>query len=377
MGGQVNRERLLQEFVELVELYCPSGKEREAAEYVKNKLAELQLTVSEDDAGTKTGGNCGNLHVLLKGNAADCPSMMLSAHLDVVEPCEGVQAEVKDGVIQSAGDTVLGSDDKAGVAVLLETLRTIVENDLKHGDILAVFTIGEESGLYGSRHLDSAVLQSVDIGYALDSSGPPGKIIVQAPGQDNLHAVIRGKAAHAGIAPEKGINAIKILSQAVAAMPLGRIDAETTANIGIIKGGRAPNIVPDEVELWGEARSHNPAKLEKLTGQLRKALESAAADAGGTVELEIVPEYKNYTLTKDSLVVSLAVAAAEKAGLTVSLEETGGGSDSNIFNDKGLPTAVLGMGMEQVHTTKEQITEEHLYQAADWVVALVQAATER
>ncbi len=371
----VNRERMLAEFFELVKIRSSSRNEREVADIVKAKLSSLQagIEVGEDDVGRKIGGNCGNVFAYVKGSRPDAPVLLLSAHLDCVEPCAGIQPQLKDGIITSAGDTILGSDDKAGVAAILEALRVIRENNLAHGDIQIVLTVSEEGGLNGSKNLDRKLLKA-DFGYALDAGGEPGKIITKAPGQNKIEVLIRGKTAHAGVAPEEGVNAIVVAGKAIAELKDGRIDGETTANVGIIKGGVATNIVPDAVSITCEARSRNMTKLEQQTRHMCETFERIAAANGAQAEITVKKAYDPYVLAEEAPVVALAVRAAGNIGLKPELEATGGGSDANFFNAYGVPTAVLGIGMSKVHTTEEYIKEADLYKAAGYVIAIVKAA---
>lgn len=371
----VNKERMLAEFYELVRIKCSTRAEREVADIVKARLTTVGLQVEEDDVGAKIGGNCGNVIGLLKGNVPAAPVLMLSAHLDSVEPCAGINPQLKDGVITSGGDTVLGADDKSGVVGILEALRIIRENGIAHGDIQVVFTVAEEGGVNGSKNMDRSRLKA-DFGYVLDSGGSPGRIINAAPGQNSIKVIVRGKTAHAGVAPEDGINAIVMAGKAMAELKQGRIDAETTANVGVIKGGQATNIVPDYVEIACEARSRNPEKLAAQTKHMVDTFEQVAAANGAKAEVTVKGAYDPYVLTADMPVVALARRAVESIGLTPVLEATGGGSDANFFNAFGVPSAVLGTGMSKVHTTAEYIKEADLYKTAELVVAIIKAAAQ-
>lgn len=371
----VNKERVLNEFFELVRITCRTKAEREVADTLKNKIAAYgwEVSVSEDDVGQKIGGNCGNMFFYFKGNVSGAPRLLLSAHLDCVEPSAGVEPVLKDGIITSAGDTILGGDDKAGVVAIMEALRVIHEQNLPHGDIQVVFTVAEEGGVNGSKNMDPSWLKA-DFGFALDSSGAPGKIVTEAPGQNKIDVIMHGKTAHAGLAPEEGINAIVVAGKALAELQQGRIDEETTANVGLIKGGGATNIVPDKVEIFCEARSRNPEKLAEQTKRMVDTFERVAAANGAKAEVSVKKAYGPFVLVADSAAVQTAVKAAEAVGLTPTIESTGGGSDANFFNTYGVPTAVLAVGMSKVHTTDEYIKEADLYRTAEWMVAIIQAA---
>ena len=366
----INRQRVLQEFMELVAIASPSGGEREIADALTKKLQAAGLTVEEDGAGEKIGGNAGNLIARLPGNVAGAPVLMLNAHMDSVRPCAGVRPQLNDGVITSAGDTVLGADCKSGIVPILEALRQIQERDLPHGEIVVVFTISEEAGLDGAILIDPAKIRA-DFGYALDGE-EVGSVTTMAPGQNSLDIVVRGKTAHAGVAPEEGINAITLAARALAVIPQGRIDFETTCNVGIIKGGVATNIVPDRVAISAEARSRNLDKLERLTREIADTFSRIVTAGGGQVEIAAKRVYEPFVLAETAPVIATAVKAAAAAGIAARLEATGGGSDANFFNRYGVPTAILGTGMAKVHTTAEFIREEDLYRTTAWTLSLVQ-----
>lgn len=371
----INKKRVLTEFLELVQIKCSTRQEREVGDLLTARLKELGCSVTEDNAGEILGGNCGNIVANLKGNIPGAPTVMLAAHLDCVEPCANVKPQIKEGIITSDGTTILGADDKAGVTAILETLRVIKEQNLAHGDIQIVFAVAEEGGVNGSKNLDQSLLKA-DFGYALDSSGRPGKIIVNAPGQNKIHIKIHGKTAHAGLAPEEGINAIVAAGKILANVPQGRIDDETTCNVGVIKGGRATNIVPDLVEISCESRSRNQAKLDKLTAEICKAFEDGAKENNVKVDIVVAKAYGPYVLDKNSQVVTTAADAAKKLGLDIQITGTGGGSDANNYNNYGVPCTVLGVGMQKAHTTEEFIIEEDLYTTAAWVLQIIKDAAQ-
>lgn len=370
----INQDRILAEFLELVQVDSVSGRERALADLLATRLRGLGLDVCEDRAGAETGGEAGNLIATLPARGPERP-LLLVAHMDTVEPGRGVRPVVENGVVRSAGDTILGGDDKAGIAAILEVLRVITEQQLAHGGLEVVFTIGEEVGLLGAKHLDHSRLRS-SMGYVLDSSGPAGTIVVQAPTQDKIEAVVRGRAAHAGINPEEGINAIAVAAHAVARMTLGRIDEETTANIGVISGGQATNIVPDSCRLEGETRSLDGSKCRAQTAAMVEVLETTAAQFGARVEITTQTLYHEFKLAESHPAVVLAKKAAEKLGLVPQLVKTGGGSDANIFNSRGITCVNLGIAMQKVHTTEEFIRVEDLATNARYLLEIIRMVIE-
>jgi len=373
----INKERVLAEFMELVKITCVSKQEREVGDLMIARLQELGGTVVEDIKSREAlGGNCGNLVATFKGNVETAPTIMLTAHLDCVEPCANVKPQIKDGIITSDGTTILGGDCKAGVVPILETLRVLKEDKLSHGDIQVVFSVCEELGLAGSKNMDQSLLHA-DFGFTLDSSGRPGKIIDMAPGQNKINVKIYGKTAHAGLAPEKGVNAIKLAAQILTHVPQGRIDEETTCNIGLISGGRATNIVPDVVEIKGECRSRNQEKMEKLTQEIVDAYKTGAKEAGAKIDIEVLASYNPYVLSHDSTAMIVAKKAAENIGLVPDITGTGGGSDANHFNEYGISCTVLGVGMTNCHTCDECIIEEDLYKTAEWVLEMVKLTAKQ
>lgn len=377
-GGynMINQERLLAEFLELVQIDSETKYESEIAKVLKQKFTDLGLEVVEDDAAAKTGHGAGNLICTLKGTNPNADPIYFTSHMDTVVPGKGVQPSVKDGYVVSDGTTILGSDDKAGLAAIFEGIRVLKEQTIEHGDLQFVITVGEESGLQGAKVLNPETIIA-KYGYALDSDGEVGTIIVAAPTQAKIKATVYGKSAHAGVAPEKGVSAINIAAKAISKMPLGRIDEETTANIGRFEGGQATNIVADRVDILAEARSLVNEKMERQAKAMKAAFEEVANAMGGKAEVDVEVMYPAFKFSESDLVVQIAQKAAEKIGRESVLKKSGGGSDGNVIAGFGIPTVVLGVGYEEIHTTNERIPVKELEKLAEMVVAIVETVNQR
>lgn len=372
----LNKDRIFEEFKELVAIPCHSTKERQIFEVVKAKLEALGFNVEEDDAASKLDSECGNMWAFLPGNKAGATKVLLSGHLDGVEPCGGTTVVRKDGILYSDGTTILGSDDKSGVVAILEGVRMILEENAEHGDIQVLLTIAEEGGVNGSRCMNKSKLNA-DVGYALDSEGAPGEIIVGAPGQYKYSIKVIGKTAHGGMEPEKGINSVMVAAKALAEVKrYGRIDEETTANIGIINGGIATNIVPALVEIQGDARSRNSEKLIAIRDEIVNTICTAVEKQGAKAEADVVLKYNSFLVDENSKVVELAKDACAQFGFEPNVGLTGGGSDANFINAYGVPCVILGTGMSNVHTVDEYIKEEDLYNSALMVYGILKAAAK-
>ncbi|KHD86012.1 M20/M25/M40 family metallo-hydrolase [Bacillus ginsengihumi] len=367
----VNEERLVKEFFELVQIDSETGNEAEIAKVLKKKFEDLGVEVVEDDTKEKTGHGAGNLICTLKGTVAEADTIYFTSHMDTVVPGKGIKPSIKDGYIVSDGTTILGSDDKAGLATIFETIRVLKEDNIAHGDIQFIITVGEESGLVGAKALDPSVMKA-KYGFALDSDGEVGTIVVAAPTQAKIATTIFGKTAHAGVAPEKGVSAITIAAKAISKMPLGRIDSETTANIGRFEGGKATNIVCDRVDILAEARSLVPEKMEAQVAKMKEAFETTAEEMGGKAEVDVKVMYPGFKFQDGDQVVEVAKQAAAKVGRQGKLEQSGGGSDANVIAGFNIPTVNLGVGYEEIHTTNERIPVKELVKLSEMVVAIVQ-----
>lgn len=321
-----------------------------------------------------TGSDTGNIIAFLPGKLENAPSIMFSAHMDTVTPCEVINPVVNSDRISTDGTSILGADDKAGIAAIIEAVRHLQEEGIAHVPIEMVITTCEEKGLLGSRHLDYSLLKS-RFGYVLDGGGEPGVIINRGPAQDQFTATIKGRAAHAGINPEEGISAIQVAAKAIAKMKLLRIDEETTSNIGYISGGGATNIVTESVKLKGEARSLCNEKLAAQTAHIHDCLLRTCQEYEAELIWQLSREYDAFEIAEDSPGVQLAIEGAKSIGLKPRIIPSGGGSDVNYFNTQGLETINLGTGMSKVHTTDEYILIEDLTNLAGLVAAIIQQYT--
>ena len=366
----IDKARLKERVLELVRIDSLSRKERAIALRLKEILEALGGVVFMDDAGSAVGGQVGNLVAHFDGNVEGAEAMLLSAHMDTVAPGEGVTPVVDGDVIRSDGTTVLGGDDKSGLAIILEVLQAVREEKVPHGHIDVVFTICEEVGLLGAKHLDLGLVRS-KTGLVLDSDSI-GFLITRAPAVNHLEFEVHGLEAHAGICPERGISAIQVAARGIAAMRLGRIDEDTTANLGLVSGGTAVNIVPNRVMLTGEVRSHDEEKLERQTQAMVACLQDAAA--GATLELDgrlhetrvesrIRREYDRMDVSHDTAIVQRVHEAARNLGFAVDTVAKGGGCDANVFNKRGLQVANLASGMRDIHTVHEWLDVNDLVTA--------------
>ena len=368
--------RLVEEFIELVKIDSETKHEQVIAPILTSKLEQLGFSVMQDDSAARTGHGAGNLIATLKGSKADVDAIYFTVHMDTVAPGKGIQPIIKeDGYIYSDGTTILGADDKAGIAALFEAIRRLNEQNIEHGDIQVIITAGEESGLVGAKEMDPTLL-TAKYGYAIDSDGPVGGIVTAAPFQAKLWTTITGKTAHAGVSPEKGVSAITLASKSISAMKLGRIDSETTANIGRFEGGQATNIVCDEVHILAEARSINKEKLDAQVAHMVQVFEETAVGFGGSAKTETQLMYPGFQFEESHPVVQVAKRAVERIGRTPEIKKSGGGSDANVFAGAGVPTVILSVGYEEIHTTKERIPVLELEKLVDLLVEIVQVAAE-
>lgn len=374
----MNQQRLLDELLTLLRIDSISLKEGEIAQYLKERLEELKLQVMIDKAGEAVFGQTGNVIAKLPGTLKGAKPLMINAHMDTVVPGEGVNPIVEDDLVKTDGRTVLGADDKAGIAIILEVIRALKEQNISHGPLDIVFTIGEETGLLGAKHLDYNLITARHA-IVLDS-GDVEKVTIKCPSANRMTFRIHGREAHAGSSPEKGINAIALASRAITNMRLGKIDEETTANVGIINGGTATNIVPGLVEIRAEARSRNKERLREQTEHMvrcfREAVENQSVEVDGKVytaslEEKVTRDYNAINLSEDDLIVKTVLKAATNLNWEFSTRVSGGGSDANIFNERGIQATIIGVGFKSIHTLEEYINVNDIARSAELLLEII------
>jgi tripeptide aminopeptidase len=366
----IKQDRLTDYTMDLITIDSPSKQEKEVAMKLKYDMEQIGAQCSFDSADEKVGGNVGNLTVKVKGNT-DAPPFFFSSHMDTVSPGIGIKPHIKEGIMRSDGTTILGSDDKSGVAIIVEVIKSLKENNIPHGDIEVAFTICEEIGLLGAKYYDINNI-SAKHGIVLDSS-TPDRLVLRCPSAEELNFTVHGIEAHAGLCPQDGISAIKVASDAISIMTFGRIDHETTSNIGIIKGGIATNIVTGKVEVVGEVRSHDEQKLKAHVYHMTECFTNSAKkhkivlngkQLEAKIDVRTERSYDRMDVGDDSFITKLVLKAVQNLGHKVKLHTTGGGCDANYFNKFGLSCANLGTGMYELHTVNEYLVLEEQQRCA-------------
>jgi len=364
-------------FLELAALPSPSGEERAVADRVLDYLHALGLDVDEDDAGSRIGSSMGNIFCrLAPSNGGNGTPVFLCAHLDTVPPEAAIEPVVgEDEVVRNAAGTILGADNKSAVAAMLEAAARLVENGQAHAGLELLFTPMEEVGLRGAAAFDEQRLDA-RVGYVYDHAGPVGEVILGAPHQRKLDIQFHGRAAHAGMYPEEGRSAIAAAARAIADLRLGRLDGETTANVGEIEGGTARNVVPEHCRVLAEARSHDERKLADVVQEMLETVTFAATLAECEVETQVEGSARGYRFRRDDVPVRIAASALERSGREPSYIFSGGGADANVFNERGLQCVNLANGMTDIHTPDERIAVADLEAMVDVTLALVEVAAE-
>ena len=356
--ADINKERLLKTFTGLLRINSPSFREKELGDLLAGRLRERGCRVI-----TQKYDKSFNLIAFKKGNTAKIQPLLLSGHMDTIEPTEGIRFSIQADRVSSTGNTVLGADDKSALAQILEALAVLQEKDLPHGDLEIVFTSAEEKGLSGAKNLDFKRIRS-RYGLVLDSGGSVGKLVVAAPSHITYEMRITGKAAHAGIEPEKGISAIRVAAEVISAVPNGRINAGTTANIGIINGGTATNVVPKEVIIHGELRSHDDKTLHNTRRAIFDTARRIVKKNKAGIHIDDHEEYQSFKISEHDRFLEFMDGVVNRCGITPVHAVTGGGSDANIFNKRGIKTINISTGMQKVHSNEEYILLKDLYKGS-------------
>ena len=359
-------------FLDLAAMPSPPGEERDVADRVTAELRGFGVEVEEDDAARTLGSSTGNLYSRLPATAEGTP-LFLCAHLDTVPPTAAIEPVVEDGVIRNAAGTILGADNKSAVAAMVETARRVVKERRPHSGLELVFTPKEEIGLRGAHAFDCGRL-AAHVGFVYDQAGAIGEVVLGAPHSSIMEVTFVGRAAHAGMAPEEGRSAIAGAGRAIADMRLGRLDEETSANVGTIQGGVARNIVADRCTFSAEARSHDERKLAEVVQEMLEACTFAASLTGCEVETKVEPGFRGYRFRREDEPVRLARAALERTGHEPTYALSGGGADANVFNMRGLACLNLANGMAEIHTPQEHIAVADLEAMVEVSLALLEEA---
>jgi tripeptide aminopeptidase len=369
----VNEQRVVDTFIELVKIDSESGEEEKIIAHLIDRFKELGAEVIFQKV--EPDKEIGNIIAKIPANRGPDFPIIFSAHTDTVKNGKGIKPVIKDGMIRSDGTTILGGDDKAAIAAIIEAIRVFKEKDITHGPIEVVLSYSEEIGMIGARKLDYDLIKSKYC-FILDDDGDVGKIITATPAKNSLEFEIIGKAAHAGLNPEDGINAIQVAGKALAEMRIGRIDEDTTCNMAIISGGSAINVVPDRCLIKGEARSRINEKLDKLCAEIKETVERVASENGAKCEVRIKPGYNAYQHNEDDDIVKIAAKAMKNIGIEAEYTYSGGGTDANIFITKGIESLNMSAGYDKAHMVEEHVSIDGLVKGTELLINIAQEIAE-
>lgn len=373
----INEKRLVEEFLNLIKIDSESKNEAKVAAKLKEELKPLASKIVFDNASKIVGGNCNNLIAQIPGTLKK-DMIMVCAHMDTVKPGINIKPQIDGDVIKSDGSTILGADDKSGIAVIMETLRTLKENKIPHRPVEVVFTVSEEEGLVGAKNLDYSLLQA-KMGLALDDHAV-GDFTIGAPAKSTIEVKVHGLESHAGVEPEKGISAIVVASKAVAQLKLGRVSPNTVSNIGKMISDFATNVVPNLVEIKAEARSLDNKELADQIEHIKTTFEKVAASSviekdgkriTARAEVKVTPSYAAFVLKKEDTIYQLAEQASKSLGYAPKFTLGLGGTDANHFNQHGINVIMMGTGMESVHTKSEHISISQMVKSAELLMKIL------
>lgn len=371
MKPQIDQNRLVDHFFQLIQTDSESAHEKQIADLLVKQLEQLGFQVSKLPVPNDVS-NAYNIYACLDGSLNG--SILLGCHMDTVQPGINIEPWIDNGIIRSKDNTVLGGDDKSGIAIIFEAIRQLQETQTPHKTVEIAFTVHEEGGLFGSKHFDTSYIHSKQA-IVLDTGGPIGTIVIAAPGQQKITAHIKGRAAHAGLAPEDGISAAQVAADAISNMKLLRIDSETTANIGMVNGGMATNIVMPEICLACEARSLDNDKLNRQVEHMITTFEHSAQRFGVEVDIESTRAYNAFVLSEEHPHIQAITHAFTHCGITPKTKHSGGGSDANNFNQAGITTVNISTGMSKVHTIEESIAISDMLLATEFLIGFLTQAS--
>ena len=363
-------DRIIEEFIELTGISAPSKNERSMADALKRKLTELGCEVREDDAAGKIPGTAGNVIGVLRGTVGT--PVLYASHMDRVPNGDHIRHVITEEKITTDGTTILAADDVSGIAAILDGLRRVKESGLPHCDVEVAFTACEELLVTGSRYLDFGAFRAKNC-YCIDSPGHTGRIINAAPGKAMLYIDVYGKPAHAGQAPEKGVNALVMASKVLADIREGRLDEETTANWALITAGRVTNVVCDHVEIGGEVRSRDPKKVEAYIEYVQRHCEEVISKTPATCQVRVERIYDGFCIPHEDELLTTLCGVLEQRGIAPLIEMGGGGMDANRFNAAGIKSVGVASGYFKNHSTAEELYMEDLKRAGEMVYDLVMA----
>lgn len=369
---RIDDQKLLELFFQLIKIDSVSLHERAMADFLIHKFKSWKIEVQEDHAGTRIGGNSGNLLIRLDSNATNSAPLALLAHTDTVRSTAKIKPIIDNGIIRSDGTTILGADNRSGVALILYLLTEIIEKRMKHRSLEIVFTVAEELGMLGALALDFSRLTARE-GYVFDCSGKPGSYVAESPTAFDFRVQCQGRAAHSAVSPEKGINAISMALEIMHGFPVGRINKDTVANIGTIHGGSADNVVPDQVNFTGEFRSFSPSEIERIKASLESASQAVSQKYGGKCELAFAIGFEGYKFESDAPVIGRLHQALKHLDLVPDPMVYSGGSDVNVLNAHGIRAVNVGIGASNPHSNEEQIALADLAKGAELLFQLVEA----
>ncbi|MBE6994445.1 MAG: M20/M25/M40 family metallo-hydrolase [Ruminococcaceae bacterium] len=367
---EFNQQRVLDRLIQMIKIDSPSYEESPMTDFLQKYFEDLGYEVYRDHAGKAIGGDdSGNLLLHIPGTIPG-EGICFNAHQDTVEPGRGIEPVFENGILKSKGDTILAADDKSGIVMMMEALDRLKETNTPHRDLWYLFTICEENGMHGAKNFDYSKLPCKNI-CALDGAGKLGGMTKSGAGKDALEITFHGKMAHGGIEPEKGINAIAVAADAISRIKFGRIDPETTSNIGRIEGGGATNIVTDKVTFTCEVRSHTQKQIQDQVDLIVKACQDAAKDWGATVDIDVDHFCPPHKPDPECWMTKSIIKAYELEGITPTFHVSNGSGDANIFSGKGFHCSGLSTGMNAVHTTEEYLIMEDWAQAFNIVWTLM------